>query len=457
MHLLCVGISHRTAAVELREKLAFDAAACRDALGQWGRRFDRAGFVLLSTCNRTELYTARPLHSEPARQAVVEMLAEAGRIDPAQLAAAAYHHVNRDMIEHLFRVCCSLDSMVLGETQIVSQVKQAYDLATQSRRCNRPLHIVFQTALAVSKRARTDTLISQGRVSVSSVAVDFARHLFDDLHRKTVVCLGAGKMGRLTLDRFMDHEPGRVIVASRSATTTQPLARQYNAETATLDALESLLIEADIVIACTAATEPLIDKPAFSRIMRQRRHRPLFIVDIALPRDFDSSLGDLENVYLYNLDDLERVIEANQQDRAEQQAACDAIIRPAAEQCYEQIQTGDLAELVKAVRRDLHEMGDAEARRLAGRLAGASPQKHQDLIEQHMQRLVNRILHHPLSQLNRTDPGEAARVATALRRVFDIRQGLQPTQPGDVPIDQNPGLTPDEATPAQSPTNRNRS
>ncbi len=422
MHLLCVGISHRTAAVELREKLAFDAAACGDMLEQWSRRFDRAGFVLLSTCNRTELYTARPLHIAPSRDTAMALLAEAGGIPVDQFTPAAYHHVNRDMIEHLFRVCCSLDSMVLGETQIVSQIKQAYDLATTVGTCNRPLHMVFQSALAVNKRARSQTALSEGRVSVSSVAVDFARHLFDDLHRKTVVCLGAGKMGRLTLDRFVEDKPGRVIVASRRKATTAALAARYPAETATLDDLPSLLVEADVVIACTAATEPLIDRSAFAQVMRRRRHRPLFIVDIALPRDFDSSLGHLENVYLYNLDDLEQVIQANQQGRADQQAACDAIIKPAAEQCYQQIQAGDLAGLVKAVRRELHEMGEAEAQRLAGRLAQASAEDYQDLVEQHMQRLVNRILHHPLSQLSKTDAGEAARVATALRRVFDIHE-----------------------------------
>jgi glutamyl-tRNA reductase len=438
MHVLCVGISHHTAPVAVREKLA---AIGRDAAGLLRRlraEYDHSEFALLSTCNRVEFYIARPLHGHPRVQQVARFIAEHSRLDPSELAPCLYHHDNEQAVSHLFRVASGLDSMVLGEHQIVTQIKQAYEQAQQVQTCGKTLHQVFQAALATSKQVRTTTGIGAGRLSVASAAVDFASHLFEDVRQKTVVTIGAGKMAELTLQHFMAQEPHQLHVANRSIAAAEELAARYGGQAHGLDALDDLLTAADIVISSTAAAEPIATARRVRQLVSARSLRPLFIIDIALPRDFEPAVANLANVYLYNLDDLQRVVAETQTLRNGEVDKARAVVEQAVATCYAQVQSEDFGDLVRELRRRMGDMAAAEAERAGNRLNGATPEDQQRIIEELAERLVNKMLHKPLSALGRGTAQQAALHAAALRRVFDLDAGEDLATPEHFEQGQSP-------------------
>lgn len=440
MHILCVGISHRTASVELRERVAMNADAATAALGELSELFPHAELAIVSTCNRTEVYVARPLHGHPRVEEVVGFLADARSVDAEALAAAAYHYDNEQALRHLLRVAAGLDSMVLGESQIVAQVKQAYDIAAEAGTIDKVMHKVFQIALATAKKVRTQTSIGSGRTSVSSVAVDFARHLFSRLTDKTVLTIGAGKMAELTLTHFLELRPKRVLVCNRSADKAHDLAGRHGAEAAAFEQLEQHLVEADVVISSTGAERPIVDGAMFKPLIKRRRFRPLFVIDIAMPRDFDPGIGELANIYLYNLDDLQKAIADDHALRNGEVAACESIVDTAVMDCYAAIQTGDFAELIELLRERIHEIAAAESQRTANKLAASDVDGDQlrALLDEHAHRLVNKILHRPLSELRANTGTQAAMYATALRRLF-VLDDQQPEDLDDPEQTLRPG------------------
>lgn len=420
MHVLCVGISHHTAPVSVRERLA---ALGRDAAGLLrGLRteYPQSEFALLSTCNRVEFYIARPLHGHPRVEQIARLLARHSQVDSAALAPCLYHHDNEQAVGHLFRVASGLDSMVLGEHQIVTQIKQAYEQAQQVQTCGKTLHQLFQGALATSKQVRTSTDIGAGRLSVASAAVDFASHLFEDVRRKTVLTIGAGKMAELTLQHFMAQEPDQLLVANRSPDAAKDLAARYGGQAHGLDELDELLTAADVVISSTAAAEPIATARQVRQLLGARGMRPLFIIDIALPRDFEPAVADLANVYLYNLDDLQRVVAETRHLRHGEVDRALAMVEQAVATCYAQVQSEDFGDLVRLLRRQMSDMAAAEAERAGNRLHGATPADQKRIIDELAERLVNKMLHKPLSALGRGTAQQAALHAAALRRVFDL-------------------------------------
>lgn len=431
MHILCVGLSHQTASVELRERVALNGDAVDAGLRELHRLFPHAEIAIISTCNRTEIYVARPLHGHPRVEELLGFLADASDLPAEDLAEAVYHYDNEQALRHLFRVAAGLDSMVLGENQIVAQVKQAYERAAAAGTIDTVLHKVFQFALATAKKVRTDTAISTGRTSVSSVAVDFARHLFSRLGDKTVLTIGAGKMTELTLTHFLELRPKRVLIANRSPAKAHDLAEKYGGEAAAFEQLGDHLVEADVVISSTGAARPIVDVPMFKPLIKRRRFRPLFVIDIAMPRDFDPAVGDLANVYLYNLDDLQKAISEDQALRSGEVSTCESIVDAAVMDCYAAIQTGDFAELIQLLRRQIHDIAAAESERTANKLAAgdADPGQLRDILDEHAHRLVNKILHRPLSELRANTGTEAAMYATALRRLFMLDQQPEDLHP----------------------------
>lgn len=420
MHILCVGISHRTAPVELRERVAMGSDGVADLLRRLHTEWPMAEIALLSTCNRTEFYVARPLHGHPRMDEVIARLALARQTDETRLAAATYHFENERAIRHAMRVACGLDSMVLGEHQVLGQVRQTYELAQQTGTVGRVLHKLFQNALAVAKQARTETGISQGRTSVSSVAVDFARHLFSHFEDKTLLVIGAGKMTDLALRHFSELCPGRVVVCNRSLEKALPLAQRFNGRAEPFERLPDLLTEADLVISSTGAERPIVTEAMFAPIVRRRKFRPIFVIDIAVPRDFEPAIGQMTNVYLYDMDDLQQAIAEQMTGRSEHAAACEAMVERESSLTYQAIQTADYAGLIQKLRQQLHEIGEAETQRTLNRLQSADAVEAKRLLDEHTQRLVNKLLHRPLSAIHRGDAVEAAMNATALRRLFNL-------------------------------------
>ena len=430
MHLVCVGISHHTAPVELRERLAMGRSDIDRALVELHERYQQAEVAILSTCNRTEVYVARPLHGHPRIEALTDWLADRCGADTQHLHEALYHYDNERAIRHLFRVACGLDSMVVGEQQIVAQIREAYEAAQRCETVGRALHRVFQAALATSKRTRGDSGIGQTQRSIASVAVTFAEHLFETLRDRTVLVVGAGDMAALTARQFRRRGGSRIVVCNRTCEHAEQIVQSIEgALAAPWDELDGQLAAADVIITSTAAAEPIITRPRFGKVTRARRFRPAFVIDIAVPRNVEPAVGDLPNVYLFDLDDLQQAAATEAGEHADHLAASEQVIEQAVGECYALVQTSDVSDMVRQLRRHLHALGRAEAQRTVRKLAAAADRNEADepnlgrLVDEHTHRLINKLLHRPLVELSRGDSRTAALYATALRRLFDLGGG----------------------------------
>ncbi len=321
MDIAVLGLNHRTAPVELRERMAFPSERLGEALGRLRREAGLAEAVILSTCNRVELYAVLP-YLNGHRAALMEFLSRWHALDAAAVAPQFYWHLAPESVRHLFRVAAGLDSMVLGESEILGQVKEASQRAVEAQTVGPVFRGLFQQAFAVAKVVRTTTQIGRGAVSVSSVAVDLARKIFADFSTKSILIFGAGQMGEATLRCLVGRGARRVLVANRSYAHAESLAEQVGGRPVPADDLQEALRAADILICSTAADHHLLTKTQMEQLMAQRRQRPVFLIDISVPRNLDPAIRTLANVYLYNIDDLEGIAAANLQRRAAELGPC---------------------------------------------------------------------------------------------------------------------------------------
>ncbi|MGN2254721.1 glutamyl-tRNA reductase [Frateuria sp. GZRe12] len=312
MPLIALGLNHLTAPVSLREQVAFDADAAGEALRELRAEPGVEEALILSTCNRTELYVGV---AEGAEQAPQAWLNRHHRLTPGKLDEFLYRHDEDAAVRHMFRVATGLDSMVLGEPQILGQVKDAYQLARDARALGAPLDRLLQHTFAVAKRVRTDTRIGAHTVSVAFTAVRLAEQVFTDLKQACVLLIGAGDTIELAARHLVDKQVSRLIVANRTLENAQELATRYGGYAIALADLPQHLAEADIVISSTAARQPVVTRPMVERAVAARRRKPMFMVDIAVPRDIDPTVASLEDVYLYAIDDLQQVIDGNRRSR----------------------------------------------------------------------------------------------------------------------------------------------
>ncbi len=324
--LVLLGLNHTTAPLDVRERLAFDAAQRRDAVARFRARFDRAELVLLSTCNRVELYVARAAHGQPRADEVSRFLGEFHDVAPEHFRPHLYDKSKRPAVEHLFRVATSLDSMVLGETQILGQVRDAYETSCALGAAGPTLNPLFQRAIAVGKEVMRETALAEGRLSVASVAVDHARRIFERFHDKTVLLVGAGEMAVVALQNFAALRPRSLLVCNRDIEKARQVASRFNASGVSFDGLEEYVVAADVVITSTASPHPILTRSRFASILKRRRYRPIFLIDIAVPRDVEAAVGELDHVYLYNLDDLQQVVARTQAQRTGAGDAARAIV-----------------------------------------------------------------------------------------------------------------------------------
>lgn len=430
MHIMLLSVNHHTARVALREKLVFNGSRLDQAINHFRSRYPWVELVVLSTCNRTEFYLARPPLEAPSGQQVLGDLAELSGVDEAMLAQVVLNLENEQAVSHLFRVAAGLESMVLGEPQILGQVKRAYESAAAQNVVGPVLHCVFQQAIGVAKRVRTETGIDAGRVSVGSVAVDFAEQIFERFDDKTIVGIGAGEMAKPMLRHFCSLKPAKLWLANRSLDKAQSLVCKLGLHESQggprpFDELDDLLMEADIVLTSTSSSEPIITLEQFEPVLRRRRSRPLFMIDIAVPRDIETTVGQLANVYLYNIDDLQQVVDRTHNQRSQEAGVCEAMLPQAVQACISDVQNRDIGQLVRGLRRRLHGLGDLERQRTQRKIAACRPDELADkmpqLIDEHTHRLINKILHMPLSQLDSQQPEVALGFyAAALRVLFGL-------------------------------------
>jgi glutamyl-tRNA reductase len=395
VRLLALGVDHRSAPASVREALAFDGTKYDIGLDLIAQTFPGNECVILSTCNRVELYVASSPERVPKTDILTDFLARLHGIKSEAFAEHLVSYHDERAVDHLFRVAASIESMILGEGQILGQVRDAYRAAVLRKTVGPILHLVFQSALRVGKLVRERTGMDQGKLSVASVAVDLAKEVFDSFADKTVLVIGAGKMGELTLQHLRGLNPGEILVTNRDPERALAVAARWNGRAVPFERLGQALIEADLVISTTAAAEPIVSLEQYIRVQRARRNRLALILDIAIPRDFDPRIGNLDQVTLYHIDDLRTQAEQN---RCQRQKGIDpalVIIERETAACYAQLcHRRDAGLLLQ----QLGNHADQIRQRELGTLFSTRPnlsEEDREAIMHMTARLQNQLLHHP--------------------------------------------------------------
>jgi len=423
MRVQMIGCSHHHSSVAVRERLAIQPGQVGAALDELRVRFPRSEAVLLSTCNRVEIYTAtEDAAASPSHEQVVQFMADFHGVPMYEIFDDLFERSGEDAVRHLFMVAASLDSMVLGEAQILAQVKQAYELAKDHQSTGPLTHGIFQTAVRVAKRVATETTLHQRRVSIPSVAVnDFAAQIFERFDDKNVLVIGAGDMGEETL-RYLQNEGAHdVTVINRSLPRAEELAAKWQGRAAPWERLAEELIRADVVISTTGATEPIVTLPSFKRVEAARYQRPLFVLDLAIPRDFEPAIGDRLGVYLYSIDDLQSACQKNRQQRDRELPGAVHIVEEETSRFMVDLHHRATAPIIKRLKEGWRQPKEEELRRLFNKLPELS-EKSRVEIEQSFERLVNKLLHPPLESLrSESQQGTPHGLLDALKRLFQLK------------------------------------
>ncbi len=429
MKLLALGVDHRSAPAFAREALAFDGPQYAVGIDILAQAFPGTELVVLSTCNRVELYVAGSSEQVPDTDTLTNTLVELHGVKSELFSKHLVSYHDEMVIGHLFRVAASLESLVLGEGQILGQVRDAYLAAVERNTVGPIFHTVFQTALRVGKLVRQRTGMDQGKLSIASVAVDLAREVFDSFANKTVLVIGAGKMGELTLQHLKGLNPGEILITNRDADRAVAAAARWNARAVPFERLGQALIDADLIISTTAAAEPIVTLEQYVRVQRARRNRLSLILDIAIPRDFDPRIGDLDQVTLYHVDDLRAQAEQNRVERQKGINPALVIIERETTSCYAQLRHQRDAGLL------LQQLGN-HADKIRQRELSALFSTRPDLTEAdrkaiaHMAvRLQNQFLHHPRvavrSAVTQPQLDHPHRVLDFIRHIFGLADRSQ--------------------------------
>lgn len=419
-----VGCSHLVANLETREKMAFTESQVRASLDRFDEQFPFSDAVLIATCNRTELYaTAHSPKQIPSRTELIDFLASECKLDRSEIESACYSYDDLDAIKHLFNVAASLDSMVVGEPQILSQVKRSYQLAVESHQPHPLTHQVFQSAIRVARRVKRETQIHDFRVSIASVAIGgLARRNLDRLENKNVLILGAGKMARETLNYLLSvrgKQPAggkQIVITNRTYSKAVSLADHCKGCVGDWGNLVEHLANADLVISTTAAPGQVVTKAMFDAAHQLGSARPVVILDLAMPRDFSVDIGDLPNVELVTLDDLQRECEQNRKSRLNEFPIAQKIIDDESIHFQEDMRNRSNGSTISQLIRQTNGTKSTEFERLMNRLESLDA-KQRNEIEQSFDRLVNKILHPPLKAL-RDD--ESGKLVGALKKLFRL-------------------------------------
>lgn len=413
MSLLAIGINHNTASVELREKVAFGPDKLPEALKQLEESSIVNGSVILSTCNRTEIYC----DVKPAGKAkMIDWLSRFHSVSPEDLKPSIYIHEEQAAIRHLMRVSCGLDSLVLGEPQILGQVKQAYADSREHKAVDTAMEKLFQKAFSVAKRVRTETDIGGNAVSVAYAACTLAKHIFESLSEATVLLVGAGETIELVAKHLAGHNCKRMIVANRTKERALSLAEPFGAEVITLPEIPEHLAHADIVISSTASPLPIIGKGMVETALKARRHQPMLLVDIAVPRDIESQVGELNDAYLYSVDDLQSIVENNIEQRKVEAIQAEAIVSEESAGFMSWLRSLQAVDSIREYRKAANDIReDLLSKSLQALAAGAEPEK---VLLELSNKLTNKLIHAPTRALQvAAEQGEPAKLTV-------IRQSL---------------------------------
>jgi glutamyl-tRNA reductase len=413
MDLLLVGLSHKRAPIEVRERLAVPEPEREAALAELLGQPSIQEALIVSTCNRVE-FAVRAESVEEATAAIEARL-------PADAHRYLYHYTGRDAVRHLFRVACSLDSMVVGEPQILGQVKDAAAAAKAAGALCGPLEEILNRAFHVAKKVRTETGIGQMAVSVSYVAVELARKIFGSLDGHTVLIIGSGKMSELAARHLRRGGAPAVFVANRTYERAVEMAARFEGRPVPFEQFPDLLPHVDIVLSSTGAPGYILTRERMHAVLGARKNRPMFLIDIAVPRDIDPEIDKLDNVFLYDIDDLEQVADANRRERAREADRAEAMVEAEVDRALARLKSHDIAPTIVSLQAELERLRRAEIERVRGKLGPLTPQQ-QEAIEALTRGIINKIAHTPITQLKTlAHHPDGRHVIDAIKRVFNLK------------------------------------
>jgi glutamyl-tRNA reductase len=416
MQLAICGINHQTAPVHIRENIAFNDDVLAAALDSLRQQANVVEAVIVSTCNRTEIYCHLEEHNNTA---IAEWLHDFQKQTANSLDEFLYYHTDEDAIRHLLRVACGLDSMVLGEPQILGQIKTAYTNALNANAIDKCLGRLFQHSFTVAKQVRTDTAIGNSPVSVAFAAVSLAKQIFSDLSASTALLIGAGETIELTARHLRDNNIGRIIIANRTIERAHTLAEQVNGYAISLGEMPGHLAEADIVISSTASQLPILGKGIVESALKARKRRPIFMVDIAVPRDIEPEVGDLEDIYLYCVDDLHGIIEENLQSRRDAAEQAEEIIDSQVDHFNAWLRSQDAVPVIRSLRANAEQESQQLVEKALKQLEQGTDAEQ--VVTDLARTLTNKLLHEPSRQLRQSGFDNDNNLLDAARRLFNIK------------------------------------
>ena len=433
MHIVVVGLSHHTAPVEIRERLAFAPTAMEKPLQQMMGLPAVAEALIVSTCNRVELYAATK-EPDTAIASLRRFVADFHGVVLEDVEQHLYDSQGEEAIRHLFRVASSLDSMIIGEPQILGQIKTAYGYAVEFKTAGLILNRFLHKAFSVAKRVRTETGIASNAVSVSFAAVELARKIFDRIDDKAVMIIGAGEMCELAARHFVSNGVSRVLVTNRTFERAEKLAAEFQGRAVPFEEFTEHLAQVDIILTSTGAPTFILGQRQMEEALRRRKHRPMFLIDIAVPRDIDPKVNSLDNVYLYDVDDLQGVVQANLKERQKEAHRAEAIIGEEIGQFHLWLGNLEVKPTIVALRKRLEEISAQELAKTFGNLKDLTDQQRRG-VEVMTNAIVNKILHRPIMVLKRTQNESGGEdYVDAVRELFDLPAPAVDTTPLE-PID----------------------
>ncbi|MBT4374863.1 MAG: glutamyl-tRNA reductase [Nitrospina sp.] len=419
VNLILVGVNHKTTPVEIREKLAFTKGKIEESVDRLFNFPDIIEHTILSTCNRVEIY-ARANCQDSAIKSIKQFICDFHGLSLLELEDHFYSYRNKEAVEHLFRVSSSLDSMILGEAQILGQVKEAYSLARDLRSTGLVLNQLFEKAFSIAKKVREETGIAERSVSISSAAVELAQKIFDDLENHTVMLVGTGEMAELAAKHLISYGVKTVYVTSRTYERAANLARTLNGSALDFEAFKNELHRADIVITSTSAPNFIIKKEIVEKAIHERKNKPIFFIDIAVPRDIEPDVNDLENVYLYDIDDLHVVVSANIKEREKEAENAMNFISQEVTKFNNWVGALDAVPTIVEIRKKAENIRKQEIEKTLKKISHLSENDKQ-LLRQMSSSLVNKILHKPTIKLKQKTQSEDGHVyLKAIRHLFHL-------------------------------------
>lgn len=420
MNIIVVGLSHKTASVDIREKVAFSPTNMGKPLKALVDIPDITEAIIVSTCNRVEIYaTTHDIAGGIAR--VKRFLADYHNLSLENIESHLYAHHGEEAIRHVFRVASSLDSMVVGEPQILGQIKTSYGYAAEFKSSGIILNRFLHKAFSVAKRVRTETKIASSAVSVAFAAVELSRKIFDELSDKTVMLIGAGEMCELAAKHFLNNGVRGVMVTNRTFERAERLAEEFGGRAVPFDELFEYLHKADIILSSTGAPHCIIGPRDLEEVMRRRKHKPMFFIDIAVPRDIDPKVNDVENVYLYTVDDLQEVVQVNLAQRAEEAKKAEEIIQQEIGQFFKWLSSLEVTPTIVALRAKFDEIRRAELEKTIATWKDLPPDA-QKRLESLTNAMMNKLLHPPTSLLKKAGQGGRTDLyIDALRALFELQ------------------------------------